>query len=207
MAAYDPKRPRPAADTTDEPAPVEALLDPAPASDADGAGDDSVSDDIVLVESVTDELLVDEATGDVIGERITTDDVVLDAGSGEVLAAEETVEQIVVDPVSGEIEVEASVTDLLEDRPGDATGATDGHDTDDIDDTGGEDGDGGEPDVEVDLRVVSSNGSEVRVGSDVPIAAAPEEGTANRAVVVAVGVAGLVAVLLAILLRRRRRSA
>lgn len=201
MAAYDPKRPRPAADTTDEPAPVEALLDPAPASDSDGAGDDSVSDDIVLVESVTDELLVDEATGDVIGERITTDDVVLDAGSGEVLAAEETVEQIVVDPVSGEIEVEASVTDLLEDRPGDATGATDGHDT------GGEDGDGGEPDVEVDLRVVSSNGSEVRVGSDVPIAAAPEEGTANRAVVVAVGVAGLVAVLLAILLRRRRRSA
>lgn len=186
MAAYDPKRPRPAADTTDEPAPVEALLDPAPVSDAD---------DVVLVESVTDEVLVDETTGDVIGERITTDDVVVDAGSGEVLAAEETVEQLLVDPVSGEVEVETSVTDLLDDSPGDA-----------LEESDVEQGDDGEPDVEVDLRVVSPNGSEVRVGSDVPIAAAPEEGTANRAVVVAVGVAGLVAVLLAILLRRRRSA-
>jgi hypothetical protein len=60
--------------------------------------------------------------------------------------------------------------------------------------------------VEVDLRVPSSNGSGPKVASEVPVAAAPEEGTANRAVVAAaLGAAGLVALLVAILLRRRRR--
>jgi LPXTG-motif cell wall-anchored protein len=38
------------------------------------------------------------------------------------------------------------------------------------------------------------------------VAAAPEEGTANRAVIAALGAAGLVALVLALLLRRRRRA-
>jgi LPXTG-motif cell wall-anchored protein len=45
------------------------------------------------------------------------------------------------------------------------------------------------------------------VASEVPVAAAPEEGTANRAVLFAgLAGAGLVALLVAIVLRRRRRS-
>jgi hypothetical protein len=60
--------------------------------------------------------------------------------------------------------------------------------------------------VEVDLRETSSNGSSARAGHEVPVAAAPEEGTTNRAVLVA-AVSGvtLVVLVLAVLLRRRRR--
>lgn len=60
--------------------------------------------------------------------------------------------------------------------------------------------------VEVDLRAASSNGSSARASHEVPVAPAPEEGTTNRAVLVA-AVSGvtLVVLVLAVLLRRRRR--
>jgi hypothetical protein len=63
---------------------------------------------------------------------------------------------------------------------------------------------------EVDLRDQRGSGVGERPGvvaSEVPVAAAPEEGTANRAVLFAgLAGAGLVALLVAIVLRRRRRS-
>lgn len=63
---------------------------------------------------------------------------------------------------------------------------------------------------EVDLRDQRGSGVGERPGvvaSEVPVAAAPEEGTANRAVLFAgLAGAGLVALLVAIALRRRRRS-
>ena len=60
--------------------------------------------------------------------------------------------------------------------------------------------------VEVDLREASTNGSS-RSTHEVPVAPAPEEGTANRAVLVAAfsGVA-LVVVVLGLWFRRRRRG-
>jgi hypothetical protein len=63
---------------------------------------------------------------------------------------------------------------------------------------------------DVDLRDQRGSGVGERPGvvaSEVPVAAAPEEGTANRAVLFAgLAGAGLVALLVAIVLRRRRRS-
>jgi hypothetical protein len=63
-----------------------------------------------------------------------------------------------------------------------------------------------EPAVEVDLREPSTNGSTGRAHHEVPVAPAPEEGTANRAVLVAAlsGVLALVAVL--VVWRRHRRN-
>ncbi len=61
--------------------------------------------------------------------------------------------------------------------------------------------------TEVDLRDASPNGSSVRQRSDVPVAAAPEEGTANRAMLFAgLGAAAVVALVVAVLARRRRRA-
>ncbi len=65
----------------------------------------------------------------------------------------------------------------------------------------------GADDVEVDLRTVVANGSGPRVARDVPVAPAPEQGTANRALLTAAAVAGAAALMLVVatLLRRRRR--
>jgi hypothetical protein len=113
MAAYDPKRPRPSGGGSEEPAPVDALLDPSPGT-----------------------------------------------GSTETVKVD--------DPAPADSEA-----------------------------------------IEVDLRDAASHGApspEQVVGSDVPVAAAPDEGTANRAVMVAaLTAAGLLALVVAVLLLRRRR--
>jgi hypothetical protein len=186
MAAYDPKRPRPGADA-EEPPPVDALLDAA----ASESVEESTDGELVVVETVTDELLVDDDTGEIVGERIVTDDVVVDTSSGEVVAEEVVIEEITVDGDTGEIQVETTVIDAVLDTE---------------DDAGSEEVADDAERVEVDLRVASPNGSSARVGSEVPVAAAPEEGTANRAVIAALGAAGLLTLILVILLRRRRRA-
>lgn len=104
MASYDPKRPRPSAGETEEPAPVEALLSPGPETPEPASADDAA--------------------------------------------------------------------------------------------------------VEVDLRVVASNGSAPKAARDVPVAPAPEQGTANRAILAAAaGSAVVLALVVVVLWRRRRRSA
>lgn len=206
MAAYDPKRPRPGGDT-EEPAPVEALLDPDP------------DPGLVIEETVSEELLVDDDTGEVVGERIVTDDVVLDAATGEVVAEEIVVQEIVADDETGEVVVETTVIDEVVTDDGVVIATETVVDEIAVDDETGElvvtetvtdevelAEVTSEP-VEVDLRDASQNGSGARSGSEVPVAAAPEEGTANRAVLIAgLSAAGLVALVLAILLRRRRRT-
>lgn len=124
MAPYDPKRPRPSAGETEEPAPVEAMLSPEP----------------VQLETAPPE-----------------------PASPEPVSAE---------PVS----------------PGNS-GTPD------------------EAEVEVDLRVVASNGSASKAPREVPVAPAPEQGTANRALLAAAaGSAAVLALVVAVLWRRRRRS-
>lgn len=125
MAAYDPKRPRPSTGSSEEPAPVDALLDPSP------------------------------STGSTQAVRID------------------------------------------EPPPADGSGSA------------GEPESAGKETVEVDLRDPSSNGPTNPnhvVGPEVPVAAAPDEGTANRAVMIAaLTAAGVFALIVAILLLRRRR--
>jgi hypothetical protein len=107
---------------------------------------------------------------------------------GVVAVSETVVDDLGVDDESGELVVTETVVDEVVVEQVDADGAS-------------------SVDVEVDLRDASPNGSGGRVGSEVPVAAAPEEGTANRAVVIAgLSAAGLLALVLAILLRRRRRT-
>jgi hypothetical protein len=150
MPAYDPKRPRPQSGDAEEPAPVEALLDPEDLGPGEGV-------DEVVAEMVIEEVTVDEESGDVTVETTVIDEVV--TSDGVVMVSETIVEEL----------------------PGAA--------------------------LEVDLRDTGSNGSSPKPGSEVPVAAAPEEGTANRAVLIAgLSAAGLLAVVLAILLRRRRRA-
>lgn len=150
MSAYDPKRPRPQSNEAEEPAPVEALLEP------DQADLDEEADE-VLSETVIEEVTVDDETGDVTVETTVIEEVVTEDG---VMVVSETV---------------------IEELPGAA--------------------------VEVDLRDALPNGSSPRPGSEVPVAAAPDEGTANRAVLIAgLSAAAVLGVLLAILLRRRRRA-
>jgi hypothetical protein len=184
MAAYDPKRPRPGGDA-EEPPPVEALLDPEPATEDDV--------ELVVVETVTEEVLVDEESGEIVGEVVITDDVLLDEATGEVLAEEITIEEIEVDPETGDVTVETTVVQAVAEEIDQGDEAAERDRTADA--------------LEVDLRDASPNGSAARFGSEVPVAPAPEEGTANRAVLIAgLGAAGLVALVLAILLRRRRRA-
>lgn len=209
MAAYDPKRPRPGGGDTEEPAPVEALLEPQSASG------------LVVEESVSEDVVVDPATGQVVGERVVTDDVVIDEATGEVVAEEIVVEEITVDEETGDVVVATTVIDQVVTEDGVVVVTETVVDEVAIDDESGDlvvtetvevtvDDDvevaaRSSADVEVDLRDASPNGSGGRAGSEVPVAAAPEEGTANRAVVIAgVSAVGLLALVLAILLRRRR---
>lgn len=134
MAPYDPKRPRPSAGETEEPAPVEAMLSPEPVQ-LETAPPEPASPEPVSAEPV----------------------------SPEPVSAE---------PVS----------------PGNS-GTPD------------------EAEVEVDLRVVASNGSASKAPREVPVAPAPEQGTANRALLAAAaGSAAVLALVVAVLWRRRRRS-
>ncbi len=143
MAAYDPKRPRPSASTpADDPAPVEALLDPAP---ADPAPADPTP---APVEPARDEPAPAEAASPEAG------------------------------PLETEPEDEAA--------PAAETSA--------------------EPAVTSGIALNGSSGAASRTPSDVPVAPAPQTGTANRAVVIAAAVSAIVALLVVVLLARRRRQ-
>jgi len=139
MPAYDPKRPRPSAGSSEDPAPVDTLLDPSPTTGA--------TEQVRVAEPVLSEVPV-----------------------------EDTAEVPVEDPA----EVPAVPVPAGEDT------------------------------VEVDLRdspLAAATSANPRVGSEVPVAAAPDEGTANRAVLIAaLSATGVVAVVAAILLLRRRRT-
>jgi hypothetical protein len=165
MPAYDPKRPRPAAGRAEEPAPVEALLEPAssavvePAPDApEVAAPDAPSPEVPAADAAAPS----DESPELVEETSTPSEVA---------------------------EAEASVVE--EPAVGDATAAGARRDADDL---------------EVDLRDVSSNGSHAGA-HEVPVAPAPNEVTTNRAVLVAgISVAALVSLIVAVLLRRRRRS-
>jgi hypothetical protein len=171
MPAYDPKRPRPAAGRAEEPAPVEALLEPAssavvePAPDApEVAAPDAPSPEAVAPEPATPEVPAADAAA----------------------PSDESPELVEETSTPSEV-AEAEASEVEEPAVGDATAAGARRDADDL---------------EVDLRDVSSNGSHAGA-HEVPVAPAPNEVTTNRAVLVA-GIS--VAALVAVLLRRRRRS-
>ena len=92
-------------------------------------------------------------------ETTVIDEVVTE--DGVVIATETVVDEIAVDDETGELVVTETVTDEVE--LAEVTS---------------------EP-VEVDLRDASHERVGARSGSEVPVAAAPEEGTANRAVLIA----------------------
>ena len=153
MAAYDPKRPRPSASTpADDPAPVEALRDPAP---ADPAPADPTP---APVEPARDEPAPAEAASP-------------EAASPEAASPE-------AGPLETEPEDEAA--------PAAETSA--------------------EPAVTSGIALNGSSGAASRTPSDVPVAPAPQTGTANRAVVIAAAVSAIVALLVVVLLARRRRQ-
>jgi hypothetical protein len=113
MPAYDPKRPRPGGGDAEEPAPVDALLDPGSA-----AGVDPADDDLVVTTTVSEELLVDDETGQVVGERTVTDEVVEDATTGEVVAEEIVIEEVTVDDETGDVTVSTTVIDEVSTEDG-----------------------------------------------------------------------------------------
>ena len=138
-----------------------------------------------------------QGSGPRVGRRpSTTQDHITDVALA--LFAAHGFDEVSVDEDTGEVTVSTTVIDeVVTDEPADE-GASSGPATSD---------DLSSQPVEVDLRDASPNGSDGRVGSEVPVAPAPEEGTANRAVLLAgVGAAGLLAIVLGLLLRRRRRT-
>ena len=160
MAAYDPKRPRPSASTpSDDPAPVEALLDPGP--------------------TPVDAPPVDTAPVD-------TSPITEPAAATEA-AAVASAQPVESQPIDESPTVEAASEPAVTDDHGESSPDT-------------------VPGVRLNGSASTTPPAASPTPSEVPVAPAPETGTANRAVVIAGVVSSLVALLVVVLLLRRRRN-
>lgn len=174
MAGYDPKRPRPVADG-DEPAPVDALLDPVP-------------DDVDAGDQVPDAPDPEAANLSAVGpedggllDRPQAESEPTEPGSAESESAEFEPESAGSEPVASEVDAIAEpvgVTDRVE-AVG-SVGAADG--------------------AERHLRSVPSSDSTVPIAER-----PAEPTTNRAVIFVSVGAAAVAALLLVLLLRRRRR--
>ena len=114
MAAYDPKRPRPSASTpTDDPAPVEALLEPvAPAPPVDEVSLEptapaAVTDETAAGESVADSAVADSAVADeAVADESVADDVSIDDSVTVGSAADGSGAELPTDGATGDRAVE-----------------------------------------------------------------------------------------------------
>ncbi len=180
MAGYDPKRPRPSVSDDDAPAPVDAILD---------ATTGQVP--VVVVDPAS------AAVPDAVTEPPAPDAVAEPEPEPDVVAEPEPEPEPEPDAVA-EPEPEPDAVAEPEPEP-DAVAEPEPDAVPEPDDSGAPAVAASEP--ERHLRSVPAAGA-----SDVPIAAPPAEPTANRAVVVvAAGVAALLAVLAIVVLRRRGR--